>query len=269
MINLNGSKISIIMPAYNEQDRIIDSIEETIKTFDGFQLNYEIIVVDDGSKDYTFKEVKDFIKQKSMSNVAVYRNRANYGKGRALLKGFRHAHGEYIIFLDADMDLHPGQIDTFFDIMSLTESDIVIGSKRHSNSQLSYPRERRILSAGYFFFVKMLFGLPINDTQTGLKLFKAHVLKEVFKEFISREFAFDLELLVTAHRFGFKIAEAPVCINSQRGYNRIGISTVYKMCIDTFWIYLRFVRNRTKKFASKLNKKGFFDFKMNFLKGIK
>ncbi|MBU1043313.1 MAG: glycosyltransferase [Candidatus Omnitrophica bacterium] len=266
MKSLNGSKISIIMPAYNEQDRIVSSLEETIKTFDDFKLNYEIIVVDDGSKDDTFKEVKDFIKQESINNVAVYRNRANYGKGRALRKGFRHASGEYIIFLDADMDLHPGQIDTFFDIMSLTESDIVIGSKRHPNSQLFYPRDRRILSSGYFFFVKMLFGLPINDTQTGLKLFKAHVLKTVFKEFISREFAFDLELLVTAHRFGFKISEAPVCINSQRELNRIGIATVYKMCIDTFWIYLRFVRNRTKKFASKINKKGFLIFKTRLLR---
>ncbi len=264
MKNLNGSKISIIMPAYNEQDRIVASLEETIKTFDNFQSNYEIIVVDDGSDDNTFKEVNDFIDTNLISNVSVYRNRANYGKGRALRKGFRHSHGDYIVFLDADMDLHPGQIDTFFDIMRLTESDIVIGSKRHPNSQLFYPPARRIMSAGYFFIVKMLFGLPINDTQTGLKLFKAPVLKAVFKEFISRDFACDLELLVTAHRFGFKIAEAPVCINSQRGYNRIGVATVYKMCIDTFWIYLRFVRNRTKNFSSKLNKKGFFNFKMSF-----
>ena len=255
MKNLNGSKISIIMPAYNEVDRIVASLQETIKTFDNFKSNYEIIVVDDGSKDKTFEEVKEFIAKNSISNVSVYRNRANYGKGRALRKGFRHASGEYIIFLDADMDLHPGQIDTFFDIMRLTESDIVIGSKRHPNSQLFYPLERRIMSAVYFFLVKMLFDLPINDTQTGLKLFKAHVLKRVFREFISREFAFDLELLVTAHRFGYKIAEAPVFINSQRGYNRIWLGTVYKMCLDTVAIYLRYIRNRTKHFASKLNSK--------------
>ena len=255
MKNINGKKISIIMPAYNEEDRIIDSLKETIKTFDNFKANYEIILVDDGSKDKTFEVARDFARKINEGRIIVQRNRANYGKGRALRKGFKYATGDYIIFLDADMDLHPGQIDTFFDIMELTDSDLVIGSKRHPNSQLFYPRERRIMSAVYFFIVKMLFGLPINDTQTGLKLFKAHVLREVFKKFISREFAFDLELLVTAHLFGYRIAEAPVYIESQRGYNRIGLGTVYKMCLDTMAIYMRYVRNRTKRLASKLKSK--------------
>ncbi|MFH1093597.1 MAG: hypothetical protein V1739_05505, partial [Candidatus Omnitrophota bacterium] len=113
-------------------------------------------------------------------------------------------------------------------------------------------KDRRIMSAVYFFIVKMLFGLPINDTQTGLKLFKSAVLKQVFSEFISREFAFDLELLVTAHQFGYKIAEAPVHIESQRKYSRIGLATVCKMCWDTIAIYFRYIR---KRFAYKLNGK--------------
>jgi glycosyltransferase involved in cell wall biosynthesis len=255
MKNIVGKKISIIMPAYNEADRIVESLKETMKTFDDFKADYEIIVVDDGSTDQTYEKTKKFVQEISNSKIIVKRNRANFGKGRALYKGFRYATGDFIIFLDADMDLHPGQIDTFFDLMELTDSDIVIGSKRHPNSKLFYPKDRRILSAGYFFLVKMLFGLPINDTQTGLKLFKANVLKTVFKTFISREFAFDLELLVTAHRFGFKIAEAPVCINSQRGYNRIGIGTVYKMTIDTLGIYARFLRNRTKRLTAKIKRK--------------
>ncbi|MDD5746089.1 MAG: glycosyltransferase [Candidatus Omnitrophica bacterium] len=252
---LNGTRISIIMPAYNEADRIVSSLEETMRTFDNFKLNYEIIIVDDGSADATYKIVHEFARKVNNDRIIVQRNRSNYGKGRALRKGFRFAKGEYVIFLDADMDLHPGQIDTFFDIMRLTESDIVIGSKRHPNSQLTYPPERRLMSSVYFFLVKMLFGLPINDTQTGLKLFKHHVLKQVFREYISREFAFDLELLVNAHRLGYKIAEAPVCIQSQREYSRIGIGTVYKMCLDTFAIYFRFVRNRMRHAASTVGGK--------------
>ncbi|MCK5659671.1 MAG: glycosyltransferase, partial [Alphaproteobacteria bacterium] len=243
------------MPAYNEGDRIVDSLKITTATFDDFESNYEIIVVDDGSSDKTYVLAKQFAYEAGKDKIIVKRNRANFGKGRALYKGFRYATGDFIIFLDADMDLHPGQIDTFFDIMELTDSDIVIGSKRHPNSKLFYPKDRRIMSAVYFFIVKILFGLPINDTQTGLKLFKAHVLKKVFSEFISREFAFDLELLVTAHRYKYKIAEAPVNIESQREYSRIGPLTVYKMCLDTIAIYLRYIRNRTRKLASRLKVK--------------
>jgi Glycosyltransferases, probably involved in cell wall biogenesis len=252
---LNGTRISIIIPAYNEENCIVSSLEETMRTFDNFKLNYEIIVVDDGSSDATYKIAKEFAQKINNERIIVQRNRSNYGKGRALIKGFRFAKGDYVIFLDADMDLHPGQIDTFFDIMRLTESDVVIGSKRHPNSQLFYPPERRLMSSVYFFLVKMLFGLPINDTQTGLKLFKHNVLKQVFREYISREFAFDLELLVIAHLLGFKIAEAPVFIQSQREYSRIGLATVYKMCLDTLAIYFRYVRRRVKRLSGALKKK--------------
>lgn len=252
MTNVKGKKISIIMPAYNEEDRIAHGLDETVRTLDTFECDYQIIVVDDGSADRTTERIKEFIDKNDSGRLIFKRNRSNYGKGRALKQGFRHAKGDYVIFLDSDMDLHPGQISTFFDIMELTESDVVIGSKRHPNSQLFYPKERRIMSAVYFFMIKLLFGLPINDTQTGLKLFKSYVLKDVFKMFISREFAFDLELLVNAHLLGYKIEEAPVVLNSQREYSRIGYKTVVKMCLDTLAIYMRYVRSRAKRRLKKI-----------------
>jgi len=252
MKNISGKNISIIMPAYNEEGHIISSLEETMKTFDNFKCDYEIIVVDNGSKDNTYLAAQEFAKKYSDRRIIVKRDRVNYGKGRALTKGFRYAQGDYIIFIDADMDLHPGQIDAFFDIMQLTESDVVIGSKRHPNSQLfNYPWGRRIMSSVYFFLVKLIFGLPINDTQTGLKLFKYEVLQKVFQEFVCREFAFDLELLVNIHRLGYKIEEAPVSIKSQREYNRIGLGIVIKMCIDTGAIYYRCLVNKMKQRRSK------------------
>jgi len=244
---IKGTRVSIIMPAFNEQERVVASIEETIRTFSEFECEYELIIVDDGSTDDTLRLVIEAAGRYPRGTIIVTRNRSNYGKGRALKKGFRSAKGEYVIFLDADMDLHPGQINTFFDIMELTESDIVIGSKRHPNSQLVYPNHRRVMSAVYFSIIKTIFGLPINDTQTGLKLFKYEVLKKVFPEVLIRQFAFDLELLVHAHRLGYKIAEAPVSITSQREYSRIGPITVYKMCLDTAAIYYRYLKSRAKR----------------------
>ena len=255
MTSVIGKKISVVMPAYNEADRIVAGLQETMRTFDDFKADYEIVVVDDGSKDKTFSVAKHFAHEVNSGRIVVLRNRANYGNGRALRKGFKFSKGEFVIFLDADMDLHPGQIDTFFDIMELTDADAVIGSKRHPNSQLFYPAERKIMSAVYFFFIKLLFGLPINDTQTGLKLFKRRVLSDVFREFISREFAFDLELLVNVHRLGYRISEAPVNIQSQRPYSRIGMGTVCKMVLDTIAIYIRYVRKRTQRIARSIGKK--------------
>ncbi len=229
--------LSVVIPAFNEEKHISKNIQETYNTFKSLDYNFEIILIDDGSSDNTFNEALKIAN--NYSNIQIRHNRFNYGKGRALKKGFRYCKGEYIVFLDSDMDLHPAQIQTFFDIMELDKADVVIGSKRHPNSVLSYPFYRRVVSSVYFFIIKMLFGLPIKDTQTGLKLFKSKVLKEVFPRILVKEFAFDLELLVNIHHLGYKIAEAPVILDSQRKFGRIGVNSIIKTLLDTFAIWYR------------------------------
>ena len=236
MIDIKG-KISIIMPAYNEADVIKKNVLETINTFKDFCKEYQIIVIDDGSADKTWQEIKEL--SEKFSEVKITRNMQNYGKGRALKKGFRIATGDYIVFLDSDIDLHPAQLETFFDIMKLDSADVVIGSKRHPNSVLNYPLERKIISNVYFFFIKIMFGLPIKDTQTGLKLFKYEVLKKIFPKIVVKAFAFDLEILANAHRLGYKIAEAPVHIDSKRDFGRIGIVDMFETLVDTLAIFYR------------------------------
>ncbi|MCM8814154.1 MAG: glycosyltransferase [Candidatus Omnitrophica bacterium] len=234
-----SAKISVVMPAFNEANRIQDSLQETINTFDEYKSNYEIIVVDDGSSDDTFQKAQAVAARYYEGRIRVLRNLVNCGKGRAIKKGVRYAGGDYIVFLDADMDLHPGQINTFFDIMRLTNTDIVIGSKMHPNSQLRYPWYRRLMSAVYYYLVKCLFGLPVHDTQTGLKLFKREAARKLFKHNKTKKFAFDLEVLANAHRLGFTIAEAPIILQNQRVFGRIGIRAIALMLIDTFAIFYR------------------------------
>lgn len=236
MDSIDG-KISVIMPAYNEAEVIKRNVYETINTFQGFKQDFEIIIIDDGSTDDTWQEIKELTDK--FPNIKVTRNMKNYGKGRALKKGIRLASGKYIVFLDSDIDLHPAQIETFFDIMRLDNADVVIGSKRHPNSILNYPLQRKIISTVYFFLIKIMFGLPIRDTQTGLKLFKGEVIKNIFPKIVVRAFAFDLEILANVHRLGYKIAEAPVRIDTQRKFSRIGIRDLINTGIDTLRVFYR------------------------------
>ncbi len=236
MKNLKG-KVSVIIPAYNEAAVIADSLKETVKVFDDFGCGYEIIVVDDGSADDTYQSALKVASKHR--NIIVKRINKNRGKGRGLKVGFRQASGEYVVFLDADMELHPGQIQTFFDILRLDEADVVIGSKRHPNSRLNYPLQRKIISSVYFFLIKILFGLPIRDTQTGLKLFKREVLKKVFPRILVKAFGYDLEILVNVHRLGYKIAEAPVVLDSKQRYGRIGFDSIWTTWRDTMAIWYR------------------------------
>lgn len=230
-------KVSIIMPAYNEGEHIFKNIRETQRVFDNIGCDYEIIVVNDGSNDNTLSEAHRAAN--GYHHVVIRTHRKNYGKGRTIKMGCRFVKGDLVLFLDADLDLHPGQIRILFDIMRLKEADVVIGSKRHPDSQVDYPWHRRIISAVYYFLVKILFGLPVRDTQTGLKLFKSEVIKKVFPRLLVKSYAYDLEALVLAHHFGFKIAEAPVTINFQRKWDRIGPSSIFKVWWDTMAVFYR------------------------------
>ncbi len=232
-----GKKVSIIVPAFNEGATICSNLDEIVRTFDEFGCEYEVILIDDGSTDNTLTEALKAAHK--CSRIRVKRNLKNYGKGRALKKSVRYITGEYAVFLDADLDLHPGQVQTLFDIMKLDESDVVIGSKLHPNSIVKYPLSRRFISIVYFLVIKILFGLPLQDTQTGLKVFKVEVLKKVMPKILEKKFALDLEILANVHRLGFKIAEAPVVLTQKRKYGRIGFKAVWQTGLDTLAIFYR------------------------------
>ena len=230
MRDLEG-RVSVIMPAYNEEKQILHNIGETANVFNQFGCNYEIIVVDDGSLDDTYKEA---VKARDKyANVVVKRNRLNRGKGRAIKYGFKFAQGDYVVFLDADLDLHPSQIKGLFNIMKRESSDIVIGSKRHSASILNYPKRRKIISYVYNLLIRILFASQIRDTQTGLKVFKRKVLDSLFHVILVKRFAFDVELLIVAHHIGYKISDAPIEINFGRE-QRIGRIKAVDI-LNTYW----------------------------------
>jgi len=225
------------MPAFNEATRISSSVEETVRFLDRAGYDYELIVVDDGSQDATFDKI--LISKATNNRVRGIHLRENSGKGFALKHGFVFATGDLIAFLDADLDLHPSQIQTLHRVMRETNADVVVGSKRHPKSRLDYPWHRRLLSDGYYILMRLMFGLPVKDTQTGIKLFRQKVLEMVFPRMLAKRFAFDLELLVNAHRLGYKIVEAPITLDFQRKFGRIQWRDVRNVAVDTWAIFYR------------------------------
>lgn len=230
-------KISVIVPAYNEGDHLFNSLSEMIQILDDIARDYEIIVVDDGSIDNTQAEAKragaDF------DHIQVVRHEPNFGKGEALRYGYGFANGDLVAFLDADLDLHPSQLAVLYQYMQEKGADVVIGSKRHPLSEIDYPAKRKIVSDVYYFIIKLLFGLPVRDTQTGIKLFKNEVLAQVFPRLLVKRYAFDLELLVNAHRLGYKIIEAPITLDFLREISRIRIRDIIVVWLDTMAIFYR------------------------------
>lgn len=226
------------MPAYNEAEYIEQNVRETIDTLSKISSNFEVIVVDDGSADRTHIAAAR-VKNAHPELVNVVRYSGNEGKGNALMCGCRYATGDFVVFLDADMDLHPSQLSGFFQIMCDSNADAVIGSKWHKNSLVVYPALRKLYSFGYFALVRLLFGLPLRDTQTGLKVFRADSLTETLPWLLAKRFAFDIELLANMHRRGMKIESSPVTLSFTRTLGRIKIKHVFQMIVDTFAIFYR------------------------------
>jgi glycosyltransferase involved in cell wall biosynthesis len=238
-MELYEGKISVIMPAYNESGHIYDNITETHRVMANSKCRFEIIVVDDGSHDPTYHE--SMKAADALPDVKVVHYLFNNGKGNALREGFDHATGDYVVFLDSDLDLHPSQLDTLFKVMRDEKANVVIGSKHHPDSHLEYPAVRKIISRVYALSLKMLFNLPLRDTQTGLKVYEYEVLKKVFPKILSKRYAYDLELLVNANRLGFKVVEAPVVLDFRRPrkWGRIGLNDLYLTGVDTLAIFYR------------------------------
>lgn len=238
-MTLINKNISVIMPAHNEGNRIYENLTKTHKVLKRTFISHEIILVSDGSKDNTVSEARRASMDIGSIKVLEYNN--NTGKGHALKSGFGYVKGDLVAFLDADLDIHPRQIQTLYHNMNKTNADVIIGSKYHRASKVNTPKRRKLISLIYKIILFVLFRLPLRDTQAGLKLFKTEVLKRVFPKTLCKRFAFDVELLANAHHLGYKITESPIVLTFRRRmkWGNIKFNTLYYTGIDTLAIFYR------------------------------
>lgn len=230
--------ISFIIPSYNEGKNLYDNLMECHRVVSKLHMPFEMIMVDDGSEDNTWSEILRFASTHTEAVPVTYSR--NEGKGHALKVGARWARGNLVVFLDADMEIHPSQIGRFIEEMRKTRADLVIGSKRHPESKVDYPTKRKFLSWGYHLLIKAMFDLNLTDTQPGFKLFKKEVLDKELGKVEAEAYAFDLDLLANASADGYKIVEAPIELKFSRRFGgRIGFKTVRSIFSETMGVYFR------------------------------
>jgi len=235
--------ISVIIPAYNEASHIGKNIKEASSALKSICREYEIIVVDDGSNDGTYEEAVK--KAGAFGYVRVLRLKRNEGKGRAILAGWRAARGETVVLTDADLEIHPCQVRTLLETLEEKKADLVVGSRRHAASVLKYPQSRKMMSYAYNLFVRLLFLTRLRDTQAGLKVMRKKAADTIMPKLRISRFAFDVELLMVAHHFGFRIEEAPVRVEFARknSWGRYKAWQILGMICDTlkifYWLYFK------------------------------
>ena len=229
--------ITVVIPAYNESGTVERCLRETHQTLDELGCRFEILLVDDGSSDDTLVRAKEVAAELPFTRILGAPE--NQGKGATLRYGARAALGDLVLFMDADMEVHPRQLSILYAAMNGAHADVAIGSKMHPRSTIDYALKRRVLSRGYYLLVRSLFRLPVRDTQTGLKLFRKVVLRRVGPRIVVKRFAFDLEVLVNVNRLGYRIVEAPVIVTRERDFPRVGVGSAVEVLWDTAAIWYR------------------------------
>ena len=238
--SINLQKLSVIVPAYNKDTEVFKSISLMVNQLKSMSYDWEIIVVDDASRDKTLREaVKSKRFNGNSDRIKIYSYDLNQGKGFALYYGFTKSQGDTIVFTDSDLDLPASNISNVLSYLTKNSADVAIGSKRHKLSKVHYPFLRILQSKTYQILVHLLFKLNISDTQVGVKAFRREVLDKTFPKLVVKAFAFDLELMVVASLLGYtKIIEVPIILN----YNfssTIHLQSVIKILQDTITIYYR------------------------------
>ena len=245
-VEVSGSEsISVILPAHNEAHVIKETLDALIIALAESNISHEIIVVDDGSTDDTYNVVKVYAQSSDFISVISYQ--PNKGKGFALRQGILASKGTVVSFLDSDLDIPPYFVNNLLQALFRRNLDVVAGSKVHPESQVVVPFPRRLLSACVRLLVHFLLGLPVRDTQVGIKVYRRRVLDTIMKDQRIMGFAFDIEMLALANANGFAIGAEAVDINIRGNSSHVGFKTIMVALRDTLILSFRLKFQRTKR----------------------
>jgi dolichol-phosphate mannosyltransferase len=225
-------ELSFVIPAYNEEEFIENTLGTLDEVVKNKNLPYEIVVVNDGSKDKTLSRAMTYAKRNGHVKVITYP--ANVGKGYAVKAGFMQTTGDVVVFADSDMEIDLNTISSYID--ALRYGDIVIASKWHPDSSVETPLFRRILSRGFNVLAQLLTGVRLKDTQAGLKAMRKSAFVNIFPRLAVKRYAFDVELLTVADLYGLSIVEMPTQLRIEKSFKT---KELFRMFIDLLGIAYR------------------------------
>ena len=196
-------KVSIVVPCYNEENRIKPFLTSLIQFSKDNLKSYEIIVVNDGSKDKTLDVLKEFSK-----DIKLISYEKNKGKGGAVREGVLSSIGEKVLFIDADGSIQPDEIPKMLE--KLDSYDVVVGDRASKDSDVNAIALRNITGKLFNFYVNVLFGYKTWDNLCGFKGFKKEIAKDLFTDLIAYGWIFDVELFYKIHKKNYTLYKLPI-----------------------------------------------------------
>lgn len=233
--------LSVVVPAYNEEKRISNTLLDIDHYLSKQDYTYEILVVDDGSTDKTVQIVKKFVDL--VKNLRLIDNQENHGKGWVVKQGMLEARGKYRIYVDADNAISMDQIESFWPY--LKKYDIVIGSIEVEGAKIeeSAAWYRRMLGKLSKYLIRLFTVWEIHDSQRAFKLFPAKVAKDVFSRQTLDRWGFDFEILTIAKKLGYQIKELPVTWINPAG-SKVSLKSYFRTFKELLKVKWNLVRGK-------------------------
>lgn len=201
--------LSVVIPAYNEEDNIACTLSEISEFLKEKGFTYEVLVVDDGSRDKTVAKAREI--GKKIADFNVVESKPNRGKGYVVKEGMRLAQGKYLMFMDADNATSIHELDKFLPYLQ-EGYDAVIGSRRLKDSEIVVPESALRIFMGnvYIILSRVLIGGRVTDYNCGFKAYKREAAIKIFSKQKMNDWSFDTELIFLLNKFNMKIKEIPV-----------------------------------------------------------
>ncbi len=229
--------LSLIVACYNEEPHLEESVRRVLEVLDVTRWNYEIIFVEDCSKDHTRDVIERILKQYPERNFRAIFHTANTGRGRAVSDGFRAAQGRVVGFIDIDLEV--AQCYIIPCVLSLQQGADVATGEREYKVHLSL-LHRHVLSRGYHWLIRAAFGFTLGDTESGYKFFLREKVLPVLDEVEDKGWFWDTEIMVRCYLKGYVLRRIP-CLFVRRSDKKSTVRVVH----DTYEYFLKLWRFRT------------------------
>eukprot|EP00092_Neocalanus_flemingeri_P024382 GFUD01026438.1.p1 GENE.GFUD01026438.1~~GFUD01026438.1.p1 ORF type:complete len:240 (-),score=66.48 GFUD01026438.1:123-842(-) len=217
-------KYSVLLPTYNERENLPIIVWLLVKYFTESDYDFEIIVIDDGSPDGTLEAGKQLEKIYGADKIVLRPRASKLGLGTAYMHGVKHATGNFVIIMDADLSHHPKFIPQLISKQQTEDYDVVSGTRYEGEGGVNgWDLKRKIISRGANYVTQILLRPGASDLTGSFRLYKKTVLEKLVAACVSKGYVFQMEMIIRARQQGFSIGEVPITfVDRVYGESKLG-----------------------------------------------
>ena len=236
---MTNNKYSVLLPTYNERENLPIIVWLLIKYFTEADLDFEIIVIDDGSPDGTLDVGKQLEEIYGADKVVLRPRAKKLGLGTAYVHGIKHATGNFIVIMDADLSHHPKFIPKMISKQAEEDYDVVSGTRYDGDGGVNgWDLKRKIISRGANFVTQVLLRPGASDLTGSFRLYKKSVLENLVAATVSKGYVFQMEMIVRARQQGCTIGEVPISfVDRVYGESKLGGNEIFQFVKGLLYLF--------------------------------